>query len=64
MLAERDAKIRELEDTIKLLQEKLQACDVGQEKKEEISNGDNTLKDIVEEHRAEESELGPEQVEE
>lgn len=62
MLAERDAKIRELEDTIKLLQEKLKSCEVAEVKKGEISDGDHTLEEIVEEHHAD-RDLEPEQVE-
>ena len=42
LLAERDARIRELEDTVRMLKEKLQVCDMDnpeQETEIKIENG-------------------------
>ena len=46
MLEERDTKIRELEETIKILQEKLGACDISEkstikEKNKDLIENDN-----------------------
>ena len=43
MLEERDAKIRELEATIKALQEKLGACDDSETMNVQKKDGDNVL---------------------
>ena len=43
MLEERDAKIRELEATIKALQEKLGACDDSEKMNVQKKDGDNVL---------------------
>ena len=61
MLAERDAKIRELEETIKTLQSKLSVCESptggthNGENMDTINDASNDAHDdIIEEHNAEE----------
>ena len=64
MLEERDAKIRELEATIKALQEKLGACDNSEKISTNKMDGDNVLEnnkpDFVQTLNANEQEVNNE----
>ena len=54
MLAERDAKIRELEETIKMLQSKLQVCEARDDEQKVANGSGNGLNHISEETEQEE----------
>ena len=54
MLAERDAKIRELEETIKMLQSKLQVCEARDDEQKVTNGSGNGLNHIIEETEQEE----------
>ena len=54
MLAERDAKIRELEETIKMLQSKLQVCEARDDEQKVANGSGNGLNHISEEAEQEE----------